>query len=189
MIRIKFVLISLFFLTLCIDTQAQNFNLNKTQSKLIVKGTSSLHDWYIEATDMSGEINFDLDSVLHIKKLTFEVRVAGLKGDKKGMLKKMRNTLQANKFGTIRYQFKKAAKIIRLNNREFSLQTTGNLTIAGVSRQIALKFFLTFRDGSVTVVGDKKFKMSDYNIKPPKALFGMLKTADDIKVNFYVLYQ
>jgi polyisoprenoid-binding protein YceI len=188
MARLKFVLPSLFFLIIYTKTHAQNFNLNKAQSSLIVEGTSSLHDWYLKATDMSGQINFNLDSVLHIKKLTLLVQVMGLKGAKKGMIKKMCNTLQVAKYGTIAYQLKRIDKITRINPQKYSLQTTGNLIISGVSRQVPLKLFVTVKDNNITVVGDKKLKMTDYNIKPPKALFGMLKTADTLKVNFNVMY-
>lgn len=188
MFRLKHTFLYLIFLLSIGSIFAQNFKLSNAQSKLIVKGTSSLHDWYLGTSDMSGQVNFDLDSLLHIKKLTLLVQVTGLKGAKKGMIKKMRNTLQVGKFSTIAYQFKKTDKIIRLNNQKFSLKTTGNLTIASVSRHISLKLFITVKDNTVTVVGDKKLKMTDYKIKPPKALFGMLKTDDEIKVNFYVIY-
>jgi len=39
-------------------------------------------------------------------------------------------------------------------------------------------------DGTVIAKGSVPIKMTDYGIKPPTALFGRLKTGDDVKVNF-----
>jgi len=188
MAHIKFVLTSLLFLIIYTEAYAQSFNLDKNQSKLIVEGTSSLHDWYLKATDMGGQVNFNLDSVLHIKKLTLLVQVMGLKGGKKGMIKKMRNTLQVVKYSTIAFQLKRTDKTTRINNRGFRLETAGTLTIAGVNRDITLKLLMTVKNNSITIVGNKKLKMTDYDLKPPKALFGMFKTNDSIKVKFSVIY-
>jgi polyisoprenoid-binding protein YceI len=189
MMRLKSAVISLIILIICAETSAQNLNLEKEQSDLKVEGTSSLHNWYVEATDMRGQIIFNLDSLIHIKKLTFLVEVPGLKAAKKGMIKKMRSTLQADKFSTIVYQFKKTDKITRVNLQKFNLHSTGNLTIAGVSKQITLNFIITVSNDSIIIRGIKKLKMTDFNIKPPKALLGIFKTGDKISISFNVIYK
>jgi len=189
MTRLKFVLISLFLLLTYTESYAQNFNLSKSQSRLMVIGTSSLHDWSLDATDMRGQFKFDLDSVLHIKKLTLTVQILGLKASKKGITKKMRSTLKADKFSTITYHFKRIDKITRVSPLEFGIETTGKLTIAGMSRDIALKLFITLKENNVSIVGDKELKMTDFSIKPPKALLGLLKTGDAVKIIFDLNYQ
>ncbi len=39
-------------------------------------------------------------------------------------------------------------------------------------------------DGTVKATGMVPIKMTDYGIKPPTAIFGRLKTGDEVKVNF-----
>lgn len=168
---------------------AQNLNLNNAQSKLIVKGTSSLHDWSLEATDMGGEINFDLDSVLDIKKLTFFVPVAGLKGSKKGMNKKVQNTLHVKKYDTIDYQLKNLISATLVAKHTYNVKISGILTINGVSKLTDLLFTLDILNKGISITGTKNINMTDYNIKPPRALMGILRTGDAVKVSFNVLYQ
>jgi len=189
MTRIKIVLISFFLLLIYAETYAQNFKLKKSQSKLIVKGTSSLHDWSLKATKMDGEVNFDLDSVLHIKKLTLFVQVAGLKGDKKGMVKKMQNTLQITKYASVHFQFEKLDTLKQISYNNYEVNITGNLTIAGKTRQIELLLNMVVFDNKISIKGYKNIKMTDYDIKPPRALMGILKTGESVKVSFNIFYQ
>jgi len=39
-------------------------------------------------------------------------------------------------------------------------------------------------DGSVMAKGLVPIKMTDYGIKPPTAIFGRVKTGNEVKVNF-----
>ena len=45
-------------------------------------------------------------------------------------------------------------------------------------------FSTTISDNKITLVGENKFKMTDFNIDPPKALFGTITTGDDINIKF-----
>lgn len=37
--------------------------------------------------------------------------------------------------------------------------------------------------------GNKKLKMTDFNMEPPKAMFGILKADDDVTVSFNVTFR
>ena len=67
----------------------------------------------------------------------------------------------------------------------FTLKTVGTLTVAGKQNKIEMDVVATrLADGTVTAKGVVPIKMTDYGIKPPTALFGRLKTGDEVKVNF-----
>jgi len=191
MIRLKSVLISLILLTICTETYAQNFKLNNAQSDLQVKGTSSLHNWQIKADSLSGKAVFDIKSgaLKGISALTFTVTVNDLKGEKKGLTKKMRSTLSAQKYKTINYHFTKLIDIYKVDSLHFSVKTIGILTIAGFSKQIDLLLNFEILKSSIKISGKNNIKMTDFNLKPPKALMGILKTGDEVSVLFDVLYQ
>jgi len=67
----------------------------------------------------------------------------------------------------------------------FTLHTVGTLSVAGAENKIEIDVVAArMPDGSVTAKGLVPIKMTDYGIKPPTAIFGRLKTGNDVKVNF-----
>jgi polyisoprenoid-binding protein YceI len=80
-------------------------------------------------------------------------------------------------------------KVTSLNSKggSFNLNASGYLTIAGVTQslQLYVEGWLG-GDGSITFKGSKKFKMSDFSIKPPTALMGTLTTGDEVEIVFQV---
>jgi polyisoprenoid-binding protein YceI len=67
----------------------------------------------------------------------------------------------------------------------FTLKTVGTLTISGKENKIAMDVTASrLPDGTIKATGMVPIKMTDYGIKPPTAIFGRLKTGDDVKVNF-----
>ncbi len=170
---------------------AQSFKLDNTQSNLTVNGTSNLHDWNIKADVLTGRGVFFIKSgvLKTISELTFTVVVKKLKSEKKEMNKKILDALNAQEFKTIDYQFKKLGKIKAVDKHTFIANTSGLLTIAGVSKLIDLQLTFNILNKGIIITGVKNLKMTDFNINPPKALLGMLKTSNDISVLFNAFYQ
>jgi polyisoprenoid-binding protein YceI len=68
---------------------------------------------------------------------------------------------------------------------DFTLKTTGTLSVAGKENKLAMDVVATrLPDGTVKATGVVPIKMTDYGIKPPTAIFGTLRTGDEVKVNF-----
>ena len=62
---------------------------------------------------------------------------------------------------------------------------SGNLTIAGFSRYIDLTIdLIRMSDKRLKVVGETSLKMTDYHIKKPKAMLGMIRTGDEVTIRF-----
>ncbi|NQW37131.1 MAG: YceI family protein [Flavobacteriales bacterium] len=191
LVKSGFLVIFLFSLLGMPSLFAQSLQLNNEQSELNITGTSSLHDWNVNANSLSGEGLFTIksDTLTDITKLTFFVSVDGLKGEKPGMDKKIQSALDVSKQKTIAYQFEKIIKIYTINAHTFTTETSGLLTVAGTTKKINLLLTITIENKTIRIKGEKNLKMTDFNILRPKALLGMLKTGDDVKVAFNVLYQ
>ena len=59
------------------------------------------------------------------------------------------------------------------------------MTIAGVTRDVQIPMTLKVVDKShLRISGKLGMKMSDFKVKPPHALFGMIKSGDAINVSF-----
>lgn len=181
------------FLTLFLLTanfvQAQQFNLVNNESKLSVLGTSSLHDWHVTAENQSGKIIFKNLELGEIEKCSIEIAAESLKSGKSSMDKNTYKALKTDSFKTITYQLIEVKETTNKGNGKFYLHTQGDLTIAGVKKRISLDFWTTIIDNKIILSGEKKFKMTEFNIDPPKALFGTITTGDDITIKFSTIFK
>lgn len=181
----KIVLSFLFLLTFYTqEINSQEFNLNNETSQLIVSGTSSLHDWHVDAEQQKGKIVLELSKQLKIEKLTLEVTSRSLKSGKGSMDKNTYKALKTDEFKSITFKLTDVKEATALENDNYKIKASGNLTVAGVTKNISLDFNLHVTSNKVTLKGEKTFKMTDYGIDPPKALLGTITTGDEIIIKF-----
>lgn len=184
----KHALSFLFLIVFTQVTYAQEFNLNNQASQLIVAGTSSLHDWEINAERQKGQIVLDLSNKLNIEKLSLDVASESLKSGKGSMDKNTYKALNTDAFKAITFKLIGLKNATALDNGNYAIKAHGNLTIVGVTKKINLDFNLHVASNKVTLKGEKTFKMTDYGVTPPKALFGTITTGDEITIKFNTVF-
>jgi polyisoprenoid-binding protein YceI len=163
------------------------------ESKLWIEGTSNLHGWSCKATTLDAAI--DLDAALAkelssappkaLKRVQVKVPVKSLKCGHDAMDNNLYKALKADETGDVTYilaTFEAAAGDVK---DTFTLHTIGTLKVAGAEKQVEMDVVASrLADGSVVAKGLVPIKMTDYGIKPPTAIFGRLKTGDEVKINF-----
>ena len=169
---------------------AQESKVILAESKLVVDGTSNLHDWTIEAKAMSGKASVTLEAgdLKAVKNLDFIVEVEQLKSGKKEMDK---NTLKALKSTTnknISFKLVKVIKITTVSDNNYTIETQGDLTIAGATKRINQTFTVKLVGKKMIFSGKQKIDMTVYGVVPPTALMGTIKTGKDVTVDFKVTY-
>ena len=175
---------SVMFLLVSNKIYSQEYTLNTQKSSLIVFGTSNVHDWEIETENPKGSILLDVTGKFQIQNLKIVVQAESLKSGKRGMDKNTYKALNTDKFKTIEFQLVNADEITDVGNGNVKVKSKGDLTISGVTKRISLDFTLNLLNNTVSLVGEKTIKMTDYGIEPPKALFGTIKTGDEVKIKF-----
>ena len=160
------------------------------ESKLAVNGTSNVHDWTIEAKAMSGKASVTLDAgdLKAIKSLDFSVEVEQLKSGKSGMDKNTFKALKSTSHKNISFKLVKVVKITTISDNNYTVETQGDLTIAGVTKRINQSFTVKLIGKKMVFTGKQKIDMTVYGVEPPKALMGTIKTGKDVPVDFKVTY-
>jgi polyisoprenoid-binding protein YceI len=64
---------------------------------------------------------------------------------------------------------------------------TGTLELGGVTKTISMDATGKPQDGMLHVTGSYPLKMTEYGLKPPSLMFGRIKVAESVKVNFDLL--
>jgi polyisoprenoid-binding protein YceI len=179
------LVISAIVLLFCFQTAiAQTYSLDNGTSFLQVNGTSSLHDWHLDAEKQSGLIEFSDLSSADISRLKFSVESESLKSGKSSMDKNTFKALKTDKYKTIDFDFKDVKSIEKLNENSYMVSLNGNLTVSGVTKQVTIGFKLVIDNNLIKLNGEKTILMTDFGIEPPKALLGTIKTGDEITIAF-----
>lgn len=182
--NLKFYTLVISALTiLAVGTQAQDvYKLQPGNSKLVVEGTSTVHDWEVKATEFNAETHLKVEnnSVSQVSHVLFTTQAESLKSGKGLMDKKIQEALKTNKHPEITFSLKENEAI---NGEKATI--SGMLTIAGQTREVDVTInFDSQNPQKFGVTGEVPLKMSDFKIDQPTAMLGSIKTGDEIQVKF-----
>lgn len=176
----------LFFLTAFLSKAQERLNLKSEGQELKIEGTSTLHDWHMTSGEANGyimmEMGEDSQPVFTSAKISLEAE--SLKSGKRGMDKNAYKALNTSDFPNIQFV---------LDNCTMASATegtaTGKLTVAGTTRDVTLDIKVEQSGSEVTVQGSTAFRLTDFNVDPPTALLGTVKTGDDVTIQFNSTFQ
>ena len=162
-------------------------------ARITISGTSNIHAYTASTTTIDirrAQLAGPIDAAaLWTNALKpggvemFEVAIpaATLTSPREGLDANMHKALQVTEHPDIIF------RLLRFEPRpgpEGSLRAIGNLKIAGVVREVAIDITTERKDGTLSVRGQIPLLMTDFGIKPPVALMGMLKTDAKVIVAF-----
>lgn len=172
-----------------IDNSLELNNIkNLKESSLVINGTSTLHDWDSKAEKTEAYILLN-NTPNQIEKLYLDVVVESIANSKgsKMMDNLTHKALKSKDFPKISYSFLNAEVLQEVeDNRE--LELIGDLTIAGKKNRVAIKTQIIKTGSEIILKGSHKLLMTDYGVEPPTALFGTVKTGDEITVEFLIKF-
>ena len=163
--------------------------------RLSIAGTSSVHDYKATTTalritrvQLAAPVaaNAPWDEVMKPGALeAFEVAVTAntLKSGKDGLDKNMYKALNTAQHPDITFKFLR----FQPGAVAGTLKATGMLTIAGAEREVTLDLKTEPKDAALIVRGELPLMMTDYGIKPPKAMLGVIKTNPKVTVTFEIV--
>lgn len=183
-LHFKYLILSALILSAhLISTADVPYKVDGTASKMVILGTSSVHDWEIEVADFSCDaaITNDASGIVKVSDVSVVCEVKNVKSDNKIMDGKTYKALEGDKHPKI--TFKSAENISVSANTATKIK--GQLSIAGKTKEVELPFTLQdASDSTVKIAGKMPVKMSDFGIDPPTAMMGALKTGDEVVISY-----
>jgi hypothetical protein len=156
-----------------------------------VLGTSNLHNWSMEDKDVACSVQFMYEAgktlPVSLTAFTFTFPVHNLKSGSSGMDSKAYDAMKAKTDGNIVFAAS-SSKVIPGASGQFTVNSSGSLTIAGVTKAVALTAACSLKaNGTITCAGTYGLRMSDYQIKPPTYLLGTLRTGNKLNIDFTMI--
>lgn len=185
--QLKYFIPAIIALMLISGTTIQNiYTLDKGYA-VTINGTSNFHDWDEKVQSVAGNaiINWYGDKSFSLASFTIKMEVHSIKSSEGGaMNNNTYKALKADNNPEITFILSNPI-MVKASAPENNFSAKGDLTVAGVTKPVEMQVKLSMQNKDTLVFeGDQKIKMTDYGVSPPTALFGTLKTGDDITIHF-----
>ena len=164
-------------------------------AKVTIAGTSNIHEYTASTTKVRvtrAQLGAAIDGHFCDNALKpgavegFEISVAAgtLKSPKGDALdKNMYKALKVEQFPEITFRL---SRLDLTGKTAGAAKAVGVLTIAGTEREVAIDIATRVDGEKLDVQGTLDLLMTDFGIKPPTAMMGMLKTDPKVRVTFEV---
>ncbi len=192
----SFVAAALMFILIASITplHAQNSSTTyafSSESTLSVEGTSTIHDWSCEVESFSGEVSLSttddgpLDAVANTR---LTVPIESFECGKNTMNRKLREAFKADDHPELTFESDEIILAAQSSGSPSQLTVRGDLTMAGVTQAIEVTAEGSpTADGRYRFTGQHELDMTNYEMDPPTAVFGTIRTGEVVTVNFEIL--
>ncbi|MEQ8879775.1 MAG: YceI family protein [Cyclobacteriaceae bacterium] len=156
-------------------------------SQIAVQGTSSLHDWesQVKMEEVQVELHLEDTDPLLLGHLRVTIPVKSIESGERLMDNKTYDALKAEKHPVIQYE----AAVFEYREDKVVV-SVGKLKIAGTERNIPVTAnFKIDPNNQISFTGSVSFKMTDFNISPPTAMFGTMKTGDEVTIEYKIIVE
>jgi polyisoprenoid-binding protein YceI len=162
-------------------------------SELTFTGTSTMHGFKCTTHDLQAFISVDssystaaLNTITHpiiSVRIVIPVKSLACGGELEGNMLK---TLRAKDYPTITYVLHSYDSIPGLTSASaFAMNAKGGLTVAGKDKEVTMRVDASRTSDSVmTATGEETIQMTDFGIKPPTFMLGVLRVGNKIVVRF-----
>ena len=177
-----FLVVSGFLIT---NVSAQT-TFKTTAGEITVKGLSNIHDWEMktENANVNAQLVMSNGDLVSMKSLDFTMQVKSLKSGQSIMDTRAQKAMKAGANPNITYKLS-SATVTPSSKGKYTIKTEGNLAISGVTKAVSMTVNGALNaDGSVTITGSHKMKMSEFKIPPPSYMLGAMKVYDDLVISF-----
>ncbi|WP_138431053.1 YceI family protein [Fodinibius saliphilus] len=189
------LVLMLFVITGSLTAQSTDYVL-LDKSTMKIDGTSTIHDWTSEVEEINTTINIDKEALKEdsvttpVQSFSMSIPVESIESGKGGMNKKTYKALNEKDHPNITFKLT-STEVLNYNSSssEMDLNVTGELNIAGTTQTISLPV-----DGSIEdeetykFTGSYELNMKDYNVDPPSAVFGTIKSGEKVTISFELYF-
>ena len=184
------LLVTGIFMLTVLNTVFSQVNYTANGVKIVIEGTSNIHDWEMVSNQASCNAVFQVNgnTITGLTSLNLIMMAESLKSGKGAMDKNTYKALETDKYPRISFVASQA-NVKPNGNNSFVVSAKGKLSISGGSKEVWLAAVCTLNaDKSISVTGSYKLKMTEYNVTPPSIMFGSIVVGDPITVKYnYVL--
>ncbi|MBN2732376.1 MAG: YceI family protein [Balneolaceae bacterium] len=173
--------------------QSTSYTVDES-STMVIKGTSTIHDWEADVEEMDINIKLSPASLQQdtmaspVESFSLTVPVESIESGKGRMNGKIYDALKKDDHPQITFKMTSAELTGNGTPEAFTLNVTGDLTIAGTTKQVSFPVNATgVNANSFRFEGNYSLNMEDYEVDPPSAMLGTIRSGEEVEIEFNIL--
>jgi polyisoprenoid-binding protein YceI len=160
----------------------------QSTSFLVLKGTSTLHDFECKSTAIEGEFAMT-PGLERFVIANVSIPVKTIRSESSSMDDNMYEALKEEDYPSIHFSLLMPDSLQRAGSAGAdSIEIyNGKLSVAGKEKTVRLRTVLTRKEGGIiNIHGSTKLLMTDFGIDPPSFMLGVLKTGNEVEIEFNI---
>lgn len=195
---VKKIIAALFifsFLAIPGIAQQTSFQL-QSDSSVRVDGDSNVRSWGADAETVSGSLTLNNVTDFSLENLTPEsfgslemaILVESLDSGTRGLNRNMYGYLKSEDHPEITFTLNEVTEV-SVTNGQASVVASGIVNAAGVNHPVTMTALAEISsDNSIRFTGEHEMLMTNFDIDPPTAVFGTVRSVDEIAITFDVKF-
>ena len=188
MTKTNFLITAFIFAVFAIANPLKSQNMSLQQADFELKGSANVGSWKCDLNEAEGKINItSKDDGYGIESLEISLPVESFKCDEGSRMENnMYGYLESDDHPYITYKLNRVHP--RTINDQGSVMFYGEITVAGETKSVRTDVKID-RGGTVTLSGSQELKMTDFDIDPPTAMLGTVRSRDKVEINFEISFE
>ncbi len=166
-------------------------------SEIIILGTSNVIDYTCKLHDLSNNANIRISSKVYghtikLNNAVVKLKSSGFDCDHKKMTNDFFKAIKGDEFPEVLVEFHQFTLIhdVSISPRQYKIPSKISIQLAGVTNYYSPRLSsLSVKENELTFTGSVKLLMTDFEIDPPTALMGAIKTANEIQIKFRITFK
>ncbi|MDX1641175.1 MAG: YceI family protein [Balneolaceae bacterium] len=188
------IFIALIFITGSAFAQDMTLNLQGTP-EMHINGDSNIKTWDAAVNDVSASLtlqnieNISAETLTpeSFKNLSITIPVEGIEAESGGLTKNIHKYLEEKDHPNITFEL---VEVTNIAEQDGSLIITaqGVINAAGKDNPVQMVVTANVQNGSIQVSGEQELLMTSFDIDPPTAVFGTIRSKDEFVVSYNLTF-
>jgi len=177
--------ITVCLLFLSIMVLAQTYDLTD-QSTIIIKGTSTMHDWESVVDKPTGFLDVTINerTISSINDLRIDLSVESIESGKKKMNKLTYEAFSSDEHPQITFEMTSLKSL-----KDGQATVLGQLRMAGATREVEISGVIKNTNDGVEIVASQVINMEQFGMERPTAMLGAIKVGPEVTVDFNLIFK
>lgn len=185
--------VAVLFITGTAAAQEVILNVQKS-SHMIIDGSSNVKDWEATVTEINGTL--ELEGIEDIsaqtltpeifKSLSLVIPVDGIDAESGGLKKNIHKYLNKDDYPNITFELSSVTNVTEQSDGSLLIGGSGAITVSGDEQNVEMQVTASIENGAIRFTGEKQLLMTDFGIDPPTAVFGTIRSKNEIIISFDV---
>lgn len=178
-------------------TIGQDMQLNIQDSpNMHLYGEANIKSWDAAITEVNGTLTLqDIENITAetlspeaFQNLTLTIPVEEIEAESGGLTSNIHKYLKGDDYPNITFDLNNVTDITEQEDGSFLISGSGVISAAGAENTVEMQVTANLVNDGIQFTGEQELLMTDFGIDPPTAVFGTIRSRDEIRIEFDVSF-